>query len=110
MAREALTVQEISLIGLTPSYTAAVGDGHKFVNNGDVLIHVKNGDASSMDVTIQTPAKVQGVDVAEISVTVGASDEEMIGPFPPALFNNSDGVYVDYSSITSVTVAAIKLG
>lgn len=104
-----MTVQEISKSGLTPSYTAAIADGHKFPNGGDVFIHVKNGDAASKDITIQTPAKVEGVDVAEVTVTVAATSEAMIGPFPPHLFNNSDGVYVDYSDTTSVTIAAIKL-
>ncbi len=33
MARATLTVQEISLAGITPSYTAAEGDGNSLIEN-----------------------------------------------------------------------------
>jgi len=110
MARATLTVQEISLAGITPSYTAAEGDGNSFANDGDVFLQVKNA-GSEITVTIQTPAKVGGVDVEEITVVVPATTgDKMIGPFEPTIFNQSGGVvYVDYSAVTSVTVAAIKL-
>ena len=110
MARAALTVQEISLTGLNPSYVAAEGDGNSFTNLGDVFIHVKNASGGSITVTVQTPATVQGVAVEEVPVSVPASGERMIGPFPPSVFNQSDAtVYVDYSAVTSLTVAAVKL-
>ena len=110
MARTALTVQEISLAGITPSYAAAEADGNSFANDGDVLLQVKNA-GSEITVTIQTPMKVGGVDVAEVTVTIPATTgDKMVGPFDPTIFNQSAGVvYVDYSAVTTVTVAAIKL-
>lgn len=110
MARAALTVQDIERSGLEPSYTAAIADGHSFENNGRVFIHVKNGDAASKDITIQTPGTVDGLAVADRVVSVPADEERMIGPFAPSQYNQSDGsVYVDYSAITSVTIAAIEM-
>lgn len=110
MARTALAVQAIDVDGITPSYAAANVDGNSVANTGDQFVHVKNGSASSVTVTIPTPAKVQGVDVADITVAVAAGAEAMIGPFPAGLFNQSGGVvYINYSAVTSVTVAAFKV-
>jgi hypothetical protein len=109
MARQTLTVQTIDLDGLEATYTAANGDGHSFANDGRVLLHVKNGDAADKTITVQTPATVEGVDVAEVTVTVPAGEERFIGLFSRKIFNQSGGVvYVDYSATTSVTIAALK--
>lgn len=110
MARAALTVQTVSKAGITPSYVSAESDGNSFTNEGDVLLQVKNG-GSEITVTVQTPTKVDGVDIAELTVTIPAtSGDKMIGPFSPTVFNQSAGiVYVDYSGVSSVTVAAFKL-
>lgn len=111
MARTALTVQAISLAGLTPTFNAAMAvDGNSFKNDGNVIIDVKNGSASPITVTIQTPAKVQSIDLAEIVVTVPATTgDKVIGPFDPSLFNQADGsVYVDFSSATTVTIAVFR--
>ncbi|UCD57872.1 MAG: hypothetical protein JSV16_01815, partial [Candidatus Hydrogenedentota bacterium] len=43
-------------------------------------------------------------------VSVPASGEKMIGPFPKDRFNDTAGkVQIAYSGVTSVTVAAIEL-
>lgn len=113
MARTTLTVQQVTLAGLAPTYAAAtVTDGDAFANDGNVLVHVKNTNAATRTLTIQTPAKVAGVDVAEVTVTIPANTGDvMIGPFDPSIFNQADGkVYLDWSAVTNVTVAAIRLG
>lgn len=110
MARETLTVQEISRSGLNPSYTAAVADGHKIENTGREFVHVKNASGASVNVTIQTPGTVDGLAVADRVVAVPASEERMIGPFAPSDYNQDDDeVYVDYSATSSVTAAAVQL-
>jgi hypothetical protein len=110
MARTNLAVQQIVVAGLLPTYSTANADGHSVVNNGNVFLHVKNASGSSVNVTVETPAKVGGLDVAEDVVTVGASSEKMIGPFDPSVFNQSGGLlYVDFSAVASVTCAAFKL-
>jgi len=109
MARTEITVQQSSLAGITPTFNAAIADGHMFKNDGNVIIEVKNAAGADVTVTIQTPAKVQGIDLAEITVTVPATTgHKLIGPFDPSLFNQSNGmVYVDYSSATAVTIMAV---
>ncbi len=106
----ALTVQDISLSGLEPTYASAAAGGDTFVNDGDVFFHIINSDTASKTVTLTTAGKIQGINIADITVTVPASEDRMIGHFPPAIFNSgSTGVSVSYSAVTSVTVAAIRL-
>mgnify|MGYP006292739519 CR=1 FL=1 len=110
MARQTLAVQDIGRSGLDPSYSAADSEGHEFQNNGRVFVHVKNGDGSNHDVTIQTPNTVDGLAISDRTVTVPAGEERMIGSFPPGHYNQSDGnVNVDYSAITGMTIAAFRL-
>lgn len=113
MARGVLTVNEISRTGLDSSGVYTAGDsvnGHLFTPNaGNTFVHVKNADASAHTCTITTPKQINGLAVADVAVSVPASDERMIGPFPPDLFNNSDGVYIDFDVATSVTLAVFKL-
>ncbi len=110
MARTELTVQTISRAGLEAVYTTAIADGHKFVNDGMMLVTLKNG-ATDKTITVQTAATVDGKAVADDSVTLTANEERDIGPFPPGIYNQTDGmVYIDYSSPTNVTIAAKRLG
>ena len=105
-----LTVQNISLAGITPSYASAAAGGDEFVNTGDTLFQIKNG-GSEITLTIETPAKIEGIYIAEITVTIPATTgDKMVGPFDPAIFNQSTGrVAVTYSGVTTVTVGAFKL-
>lgn len=111
MARTDLTVQDIVRTGLQATYTAAIADGHMFANDGkQTFIQVINNDAASKTITIQTPATVDSLAVTDRTVAVPAGEERFIGPFPKGTYNQSDGkVYIDYSAVTSVTVAVLKV-
>jgi hypothetical protein len=105
----ALTVQQILVTGLAPSYASAAGGGDTFVNDGDTFLHVFNGGGGSINVTIAPAGSVNGIGFEDQVVAVAAGANKMIGPFDPAIFNGASGVSVSYSGVTSVTVAAIKL-
>ena len=108
MARQTLTPQQLSRSGITPSFTAAHVDGHKMANGGTEYLHVKTGDTATV-VTIQTPGTVDGLAVAERTISIGTSSERLIGPFPRQTYNQgSEEVYVDLSAITNVTLAAFR--
>ena len=111
MARGAITLQNISLSGITPSFAAAASDGDGFLNTGDTYLQIKNGSGADITAAMQTPAKIDGIDIAEITVVIPATTgNKIIGPFETHIFNQSDGkVYVDYTAVTTVTVAAFKL-
>lgn len=108
MARTALTVQQVRRSGLTPSYGAANVDGHSVPNDGQTVIHVKTG-GTGCTVNLKIPGTVDGQAVADKQIVIGTSAERFIGPFPPQTYNQSDGsVHVDFSSVTTVTIAAIR--
>jgi hypothetical protein len=106
-----LTVQAASLGGILPTYAAAAGGGDTFFNDGKTLFHIKNGDASGMiatfdDVQSSSPAEAVAFD-PDVDVSVGATSEQLIGPFPTNRFGTS--VAVSYDSVTTLTVAAIRV-
>jgi hypothetical protein len=106
-----LTVQNIPAAGLSPTYSAAAGGGDKLKPGKTTFLHVINGDASPITVTVATPGLVSGLAIADRAVTVGASDEQMI-PVPADLYGDpadSGLASVTYSAVTSVTVAALRI-
>lgn len=105
-----LTVQDVTAAGIIPSYAAASTGGDTFANNGRVMLHVKNGGASSITVTIVSAKTCNFGFQHDLTVTIDAGSEKMIGPFAPERFNNDSGlVAVNYSAVTSVTVAALEV-
>lgn len=114
MARTALVPVAAADEGVEITFTAANVDGHSIPGGGNVRLLVTNGDASAKTVTIQTPATQGGLAVAEQAVTVPAGETWAIGPFDSRLYDRPSGaadagkVYVDFSAVTSVTVAALE--
>lgn len=109
MARTALTTQKFTTKGLEATYVAPHADGVSFRNSGKQLLHVKNGSGSSINVTLKIGKTVQGQTVAAPVVAVAAGDEMFFGPFPDDYDqqDGTDNVYVDFSAVTDVTVAAL---
>ena len=119
MARTELTLQTTTRAGL--EVTPESGDqanGHSFDNESEkVVVWVINGSGASINVTIVTNATIDGIALTDKVVAVPAGEERFIGPFPNAIYGDVDAdnsideaVFVDLSSDTSVTLAAIKLG
>lgn len=107
-----LATQEIGTAGVHDVLAAAAGGGDTFVPDRDVFIRVNNGGGSSITVTVATPGKTHGFDIADVSVAVPAGESRMIGGFPSDLFGdpaNSRRASIAYSGVTSVTVGAFKL-
>ena len=112
MARtDEVAVEDSSKTGLEATYNnATVTDGDGFLNDGSIIVHVKNGGGGDVDLTVQTPAKAGGMDIAEQVTTITAGEERFVGPFPTAYFNQTDGqVYLDWDVVTSVTFALVRV-
>jgi len=113
MPRTALTVQQILIDGIAPSFVA--GDAvnhHSFSNTGEELLEVKNTGGAPVTVTIKANGvKVGGVLVPDVTVSVPATTGvKMIGRMDPSVFNQAGGlVNVDLSSGTGITIAAFRL-
>lgn len=105
-----LTVQEISRSGVAPSFASAAGGGDQFLNDGKTYLEVVNG-ATDCNVTIVTQSTVDGLAVADKTVTVSASTRKKIGPFPPSIYNDTSGyVQLTYDDVSNVTVGVFRLG
>lgn len=106
-----LSTQVIALAGLNPTYANATGGGDKCEVGDRVFLHVKNGSASSVTVTLTATAAVRGQSVSNPTVSVPAAGERMIGPLSSDLLRNAtDGLCaIGYSASASVTVAALRI-
>lgn len=115
----ALTVQSFDIDGAAITTTSAAGGGDTFVNDASerTFFRITNGGGSSITVTFTsqvTSADTIGlgkVALSNLAVSVAAGVTKYIGPFSGRRFNNASGaVAVSYSGVTSVTVAAVKMG
>ena len=119
MARTVLTVQDIVRTGLNPTFVAGdATDNHSFDNTGHNVFFYLKTTGTAADVTITTPNTVDGLAIADLVVTLPATGERIIGPFPKALYDTIDrdpdpdidpAVFVDLDSETGLTLAAIRL-
>jgi hypothetical protein len=107
----ALSYQRAALTGTKPTYAAASASGDTIPGGGDGALHVKNGSAAAISVTVKVPGKTDfGLDQPDIVVSVPASEDRLIGPMRSGLVNAEVGaVEVTYSDVTSVTVAALAI-
>jgi hypothetical protein len=104
-----LTVQDLSIAGLAPVYSA-VSSSDEFPNDGRTVIYVKNGGGSPDTVAIDSlEACNQGSDHNGGSAVTNGT-EKCFGPFSMTRFNNSNGrVTITHSFTTSVTCAVLRL-
>jgi hypothetical protein len=105
---------KVTKLGLTTAYTSGIIVGTTdFVmkNDGRTLLHVKKSGAGVCSMIIKTPMQVQGLDVAENTVSIPASTGDVaIGPFPPSLFNDGNGdMRFNFSEVTGLTFMGASL-
>lgn len=108
-----VTVQDITTRsnGLTPAYAAgSTTETYLIPNNGDVFLHIKKSDVADCVVTVATPNTVLGLAITDYTATVVASTgDKMIGPFDPAVYNNTAGqISMTLSEIAGLTFAALR--
>jgi hypothetical protein len=106
-----LSYKSPSLAGVDPAFTAAGASGDVVPTHPNGYLAVKNGDATSTNVTIATPGKSRfGIqDEPDLVIAVPAGATRMIGPMRSDLVDpDLGGVAVSYSKTTSLTVAAIR--
>jgi hypothetical protein len=110
MAREELALQKLASSGVIPTWSTPTGDGYKVSNDGMTHIHVKNGNAGTLTITITTPSTIDGNAVADKTVTVlTTAEKEFVFP---TVYNHPDShadagkIYLDFSVQSSVLVKA----
>jgi len=113
-----IPIKQPTLAGVAIGYTAAADGGDQFLNDGKVMLIVRNTGSGDITATISPPIQPQsGLDFSDIDVTVTAANvsasnrNACIGPFNPEHFNDASGyvqiTYDDYAN-TSVTVVRMR--
>ena len=107
-----LTVAQIARTGAELDLDTADSGGDEFRNTGNEFLMVANANVgAARTVSFVVQKKIDGVTPDAREVEVGASTTMLIGPFPRAIYNDSDGyVQVTYSdSAADLTVQAFSL-
>ena len=113
MPRTLIPTNTIIRDGIAPALTAGdTANGMYFVNDGRTFLYVLDVAAGVANFTFVTPGTVDTLAIGDrtVQVAVDATEGMFIGPFPPNIYNQSDGtVHVDIDDDTSVTVEAFRL-
>lgn len=100
------------LIGTT-LVAADVGGTDKWLNTGKEFVYVNNGNGSSLVVTLQyngPSGSVDGQSLTNKTVTIATGKSDVIGPFPTAFYNDSNGFCtLGWSVTSSVKLAVLQL-
>ena len=103
-----LPVLKPGIAGANLAFTAADVAGDTFVNDGNVVLLMRKSGVGDLTVTLATPATPKGLVIAPLVIVAGASSLTVLGPFPPAVFNNASGqVSMTYSGVTNLTFGVI---
>jgi hypothetical protein len=86
----------------TDNETAATsGNNYYYPNDGRVVLIVNA--AASSNVTVATPNTVDGLAVTDLVLALADTDVRVVGPFPPNIYNDSQGrILVTVSADTSI--------
>ena len=104
-----LTSSTTSAQSLAPVTPESGGDA--FVNDGRILLYIKNTNASTRTVTIVSAGVILGaLSIGDVVFTVAQNEEKIVGPFPPRYFNNDSGlVSIGYSGVTDLKVRTVRM-
>ena len=104
-----LITQPISQAGIQPAYQAASVGGDSYTPSSVTFLAFKNGSGAPITVTIVTNASLFGQPISNVAVPVAAGAEVFCGPWDPGMVQQTGSslANITYSSVTSVTVAAI---
>lgn len=109
-----LTVVTPDVNGEDPGFATAAAGGDSFPNTGKEFVHIKNANATlARTVTFDSPGtcsfNLAANAAHDQAVSIPASSQRVIGPFPPGRFNDTNGrVQMTYSSEADLTIAVLK--
>lgn len=90
--------------------TLATADTYIFANDGNIILYIDNDQAGGdLTITVVTPNTIDGLAIADLTAVVSQGDVNILGPFPPANYNNASGVLQFSGDVASVKVAAIRV-
>lgn len=106
-----LLAQAVNIGGLNATYDPASAGGDKVDPSERVILHVKNGGASSVTVTLAANPTPSGLTVTDPTVSIPAGGDKFIGPLNRTDYAAAaDGLLaITYSDTTSVDIAALRI-
>jgi hypothetical protein len=113
-----LTVVTSAEAGVATADTSAASDGDEFVNTGREVLVVVNSHSSDNDINVTIAAQTTSftdpvlgtLTKANQVVAVNEGVTKVIGPFPTAAYNDSNGkVQITYSAVTSLKVGVVTI-
>jgi hypothetical protein len=109
MAALATNVVPLTGLQLDAGLVAATSGGDNATTGAGVLLVVKNTDSASHTVTLATPGTVNGLAIADRSVTVAAGKTELI-PLVADYRDPATGrAAITYDAVTSVSVGVVRV-
>lgn len=100
-------VPHTGLINLTPA--AAESGGDQCATGSGVLLYVNNAAAGAVAVTLATPGQVDGLAIADRTVSVPAGQAAYV-PVTDTYRDPATGLAsISYDDATSVTVAVLRV-
>ena len=113
MVRTEIVATGLSKSGIATTLVAAHTDDNMFINTGRTFVIINNADVAEKDVTFVTPLEVDGQGVADKIVAIPATSDRLIGPFPPALYNQTAApdigkVHVNFEDFADATIAVFE--
>jgi len=111
-----IVAQAVSESGITPVYTATEVGGDLVDNGGNTFLHFINAGESTITITVA--AQITSVEnemygdltKANATLSLEAGVDGFIGPFTTGAYNDTNNqISITYSSVTSLTVAALYL-
>lgn len=112
MARTNYVAEDIVSAGLAGTKRASTADGHMFTVTGKEVLILENTTAGSVNVTLVTPATVDGLAVADRVVAVPATSRRVVGKLAKSTYARASDAdpdpnkcYVDFGTVDAgVTV------
>lgn len=109
VAALAASVVPLTGLQLDGALVAATSGGDDAPTGAGLLLVVKNGDSGAHTVTLVTPGTVNGLAIADRTVSVAAAKTELI-PLVADYRNPSTGrASVTYDGVTSVSVGVVRV-
>lgn len=104
-----LSAQQIAVTGTAPTYAAASAGGDTASPDDRTFLHVKNGSAGALTVTLVIPGTSYAQANPDVAVSVPAAGDRFIA-IPSGATDLSTGlVGFSYSGVTSLTIALVRI-
>lgn len=108
-----LTVRKVVLTGVDPALVACASGGDKFLVAKGTYLHVKNTNAATRTVTVDSKKNCdQDSDHNSVTTIPATTGERMIGPFEDvARWGDANTKLADitYDAVPGLTIAAVQL-